>query len=281
MIVDAHHHLWDPAEAAYPWMVGAYEPVRRRFDADDLAVVLDANGVAGSVVVQARASLDETRSLLAAARASPRLLGVVGWADLTSPALSRDLDQLRREPGGELLVGVRHQAHDEPDPAWLLRQDVQRGVAAVGEAGLAFDLLVRERELPAATELARQHPGVRFVLDHLGKPPLVTGDLTAWQRRIDALAACENASCKLSGLVTEADLDGWSVAHLLPPLRHALVRFGPERSMFGSDWPVCLLAASYAQVLALVRSAIDDLDEPARAAVLAGTATRVYALAVA
>ncbi|HEY1479466.1 MAG TPA: amidohydrolase family protein [Gaiellales bacterium] len=281
MIVDAHHHLWDPAEADYPWMVGVYEPVRRRFDADDLAGVLDANGVVGSVVVQARASLGETRSLLAAAHASPRILGVVGWADLTSLGLARDLERLRREPGGELLVGVRHQAHDEPDRAWLLRPDVQRGVATVGEAGLAFDLLVRERELPAAAELARRHPGMRFVLDHAGKPPLAHGDLATWHREIDALAACENVSCKLSGLVTEADLDAWSVEQLLLPLRHALARFGPERSMFGSDWPVCLLAASYAQVLALVRSAIEDLDEPACLAVLAGTATRCYRLAIA
>jgi L-fuconolactonase len=222
----------------------------------------------GSVVVQARASLGETRSLLAAAHASPRILGVVGWADLTSLGLARDLERLRREPGGELLVGVRHQAHDEPDRAWLLRPDVQRGVATVGEAGLAFDLLVRERELPAATELARRHPGAH-------------GDLATWHREIDALAACENVSCKLSGLVTEADLGGWSVEQLLLPLRHALARFGPERSMFGSDWPVCLLAASYAQVLALVRSAIEDLDEPACLAVLAGTATRCYRLAIA
>jgi L-fuconolactonase len=280
VIVDAHHHLWDPAEADYPWMVGAYEPLRRRYDAGDLATVLEANGVAGSVVVQARSSLDETRSLLATAHASPYILGVVGWVDLTSPGLGLDLDALRGGVGGELLVGVRHQAHDEDDPTWLLRPAVQRGIATAGAAGLAFDLLVRERELPAAIELARQHPDVRLVLDHLGKPPLRAGDLTVWRSLVDALAACENVSCKLSGIVTEA-APGSDRTGLVPPLRHVLERFGPERSLFGSDWPVCLLAASYAEVLALVQAALDDLDEAARDSVLGGTAARMYRLAIA
>jgi L-fuconolactonase len=280
VIVDAHHHLWDPAEADYPWMVGAYEPLRRRYDADDLATVLETNDVAASVVVQARSSLDETRSLLATAHASPCILGVVGWVDLTSAGLADELAALREGVGGELLVGVRHQAHDEDDPGWLLRADVRRGIATAAAAGLVFDLLVRERELPAAIELARHHPDVRLVLDHLGKPPLTTGDLTAWRSLVDALAACENVSCKLSGIVTEA-ARGSDRTLLLPPLRHALGRFGPERSLFGSDWPVCLLAASYAEVLALVRAALDELDAPAHAAVLGGTAARVYGLALA
>jgi L-fuconolactonase len=276
VIVDAHHHLWDPDEADYPWMVGAFAPLRRRFDSDDLATVLEANGVAGSVVVQARASLDETRSLLATAHASPSILGVVGWVDLTSPGLADELAALRHGVGGELLVGVRHQAHDEADSGWLLRSDVQRGIATAGAAGLAYDLLVRERELPAAIELARRHPDVRLVLDHLGKPPLTAGDLTAWLALVDELAACENVSCKLSGIVTEAPL-GSDRTLLLPPLRHALARFGPERSLFGSDWPVCLLAASYAEVLELARAALDGLDEAARDAVLGGTAARLPA----
>jgi L-fuconolactonase len=278
MIVDAHHHLWDPAEADYPWMTGAFAPLRRRFGADDLAAVLAANDVAGSIVVQARSSLDETRALLATAHASSRILGVVGWADLTSPGLADELAGLRQLPGGELLVGIRHQAHDEPDPAWLVRPDVQRGIATVAEAGLVFDLLVRERELPAAIELARRHPAARLVLDHVGKPPLRAGPLTTWSGLIDALAACENVSCKLSGLVTEAAPGTWSDAQLLPPLHHALDRFGPERSLFGSDWPVCLLAATYEQVLGTVQAAIAELDAEARDAVLAGTAVRVYGL---
>lgn len=280
MIVDAHHHLWDPAQADYPWMAGAYEPLRRRFDAADLARVLEASGVAGSVVVQARSSLDETRSLLVAAHASPCLLGVVGWVDLTAPDLDDALAALRNGVGGELLVGVRHQAHDEDDPAWLLRPDVTRGIATVGAAGLAFDLLVRPRELPAAIELARQLPDVRLVLDHLGKPPLADGDLTEWCALVDALAASENVSCKLSGVVTEA-APGSDRTLLVPLLRRVLELFGPERSLFGSDWPVCLLAASYAEVLALVQAALEGLDESARGAVLGGTAARVYRLAIA
>lgn len=280
MIIDAHHHLWDPAEADYPWMVDEYEPLRRRYDEHDLAGVLEANGVAGSVVVQARASLDETRSLLSTAHAAPWILGVVGWVDLTSPRIARDLEQLRCDEGGELLVGVRHQAHDEADPAWLLRPDVQRGIATVGAAGLVFDLLVRERELPAAVELARRLPDVALVLDHLGKPPLRQGDLTTWRTLVDALSACENVSCKLSGLVSEAEPGRWTADQLLPPLRYALARFGPARSLFGSDWPVCVLAAGYGEVLGLVRSALDGLDECAQDDVLAGAAAHIYGLSI-
>ena len=274
MIVDAHQHLWDPALAEYAWMTDEVAPIRRRFGAEDLEPLLRAHGVGGTVVVQARASLDETRWLLDLADAIPFIRGVVGWVDLTDSNVAHVLDDFR----GRRLVGIRHQVHDEPDARWLLRADVQRGIAAVGAAGLAYDLLVRERELPAALQTARAHPGVRFVVDHLAKPPLRSGSTEAWARRLPALAELPNVSCKLSGLVTEADWSSWRTAELVPYLRHALAWFGPERSLFGSDWPVCQLAADYGQVLELFDAAIFGLDERERAAVLGGTAVRVYEL---
>ncbi len=270
MIVDAHHHLWDPALAEYPWMTDEVAPIRRRFGPEDLEPLLHEHGVAGTVLVQARGSLDETRTLLEIADATAFVLGVVGWVDLADPGVADVLAGLAGK-----LVGVRHQVHDEADPGWLLRPDVQRGVAAVGEAELAYDLLVRTRELPAALETARAHPRVRFVVDHLAKPPLRDGATDEWARGLAALAELPNVSCKLSGLVTEADWSSWSSDELVPYLRRALDWFGRERCMFGSDWPVCLLAADYGTVLSLV---VEALHADEGAAVLGGTAIRVYGL---
>jgi L-fuconolactonase len=252
VIVDAHQHFWDPARADYPWMTDEVAVLRRRFGPEDLEPLLVQHGVDGTIVVQARHSLDETRELLALAAAVPFVLGVVGWIDLTGD-VARQLAELE---GG--VVGVRHQVHDEEDPAWLLRDDVQSGLAAVAEAALVYDLLVRTRELPAAVETARQHPGLTFVLDHAAKRP-EAGD--AWAEGVSALAALPNVRCKLSGLFTEFDPAG--------TVAYALERFGPERCLFGSDWPVCLLAAEYGDTLAVVG---DDED------VLGGTALRTYAL---
>ena len=255
MIVDSHQHYWDPAAADYPWMTDEVAPLRRRFDPGDLEPLLRAHGVTGTVVVQARHDLAETRELLALATETPSLLGVVGWLDLTG-----DVHAQLGELDGP-LVGVRHQVHDEADPEWLLRDDVQRGLGAVGEQGLVYDLLVRARELPAAVETARRHPGLRFVLDHAGKAPATNRD--AWAQGVSALAELPNVTCKLSGLFTESDPEG--------TVALALGWFGPDRCMFGSDWPVCLLASEYGDGIAVVG------DDPA---VLAGTAIRTYALAL-
>jgi L-fuconolactonase len=270
LIIDAHHHLWDPALADYPWLTDDLAAIRRRFGPEDLEPLLREHGVDGTVVVQARGSLDETRWLVETAAATPFVLGVVGWIDLTSTEAAHALAEF----AGGRLVGIRHQVHDEPDPAWLLRADVQRGIAAVGAAGLAFDLLVRTAELPAATETVRRHPGVRFVVDHVAKPPLRSGDLRAWSEGMESIARLPNATCKLSGLVTEAD----SLGRVPEYHRRALEWFGADRCMFGSDWPVCLLAAEYGDVFALLLQALDGLGERERADVLGGTAVRTYRL---
>jgi len=278
VIVDAHHHFWDPTRAAYPWMTEGLAKIRKPYRPADLRPLLAEAGVERTVVVQARQDLAETRELLEMAARTDFVAGVVGWVDLTDATVAQTLDDLRASPGGGKLVGIRHQVHDEEDPAWLLRPDVQRGLTAVGEAGLAYDLLVRTRELPAAVAAASLHPGLRLVVDHLGKPPIATGDDQEWAAAMAPLAFFANVYCKLSGLVTEADWSGWKPGDLAPYVRQALSWFGAERCMFGSDWPVCELAASYAQVLEALRVGLGELDASSKAAVLGETAASFYRL---
>jgi L-fuconolactonase len=274
MVVDAHHHLWDPAHRDYPWMGDELASIRRRFDAGDLKPLLDANAIDRTVVVQTVSSVEETREFLKAAAENDFIAGVVGWVDLTDRGVSKTLAGLERSKGGTFLVGIRHQVHDEPDPEWLLREDVQRGIATVGEAGLVYDVLVRTRELPAALETVKRHPGMRFVIDHAAKPRIAAGARDeAWEKALAPLAGLANVTCKLSGLVTEADWKAWTSGDLEPYVNRVLSWFGPERCMFGSDWPVCLLAAPYGDVVEAMRSLTGD-----DANVFGGTATRVYGL---
>jgi L-fuconolactonase len=277
--IDAHHHFWDPARADYPWLTPDLAAIDRAFGPDDLAPLLDESRIGRTVVVQARASLDETRELLATAAGSAFVAGVVGWVDLTDPAVATTLDALRAGPGGERLVGFRHQVHDEPDPEWLLRADVRRGLRAVAEAGLAYDLLIRPRELPAALEIVRSLPDLLFVIDHLAKPPIRDGGLEPWASLIRSFGPLDNASCKISGLVTEADWGTWQLDDLRPYVDHALEVFTPARLMFGSDWPVCLLAASYERVVEGARTLTAGLGEDEQRLIFGGTAARLYRLA--
>jgi L-fuconolactonase len=283
--IDAHHHVWDlsvrpqvwmdtPAPSDPPDAPGTWaNPLRRTFTADDLKPHLEKNSIDRTIVVQTVSSLDETRELLEAADSAGFIAGVVGWADLTDPALPETLAELRAHPTGShpaesrpfasrptdshpvgsRLVGVRHQVHDEPDPGWLLRPDVLRGLRTVADAGLAYDLLIRAPQLDAALGAVRQVPHGRFVVDHIAKPEIAGGtggDNGRWYAGIAELAAEPNVTCKLSGMVTEADWSAWTVDDLLPYARHVLEAFGPNRVMFGSDWPVCTLAATYDEVVA-------------------------------
>ncbi len=276
MIVDAHHHLWDPSQRNYPWMTAEVAPIRRAFSAADLQATLPPD-VVQTVVVQAVSALEESASLLKIAAQTPRIAGVVGWIDLTADA-ARQIAQLRAGEGGEKLVGIRHQVQDEDDPQWLLRDDVQAGLRAVGNAGLTYDLLVRPRELDAACETVRRFPALRFVLDHGAKPDIADAAREPWESGVAQLAAVPNVACKLSGLVTEARWDGWTPAQILPYARYLIDAFGAQRLLFGSDWPVCLLAASYEQVLDLARAACLRLSPPQRYSVFAGNARRFYRL---
>jgi len=274
MIVDAHHHLWDPAHREYPWMGDELDAIRRRFDASDLKPLLDANGIDRTVVVQTVSSLEETREFLQTAAENEFIAGVVGWVDLTDRSVDKTIAGLKRSEGGSFLVGIRHQVHDEPDPRWLLRDDVQRGIAAVGEAGLVYDVLVRTRELPAALEMVKRHQEIRFVIDHAAKPRIAAGPWdSAWEAALAPLSDLANVTCKVSGLFTEADWKSWTAELLEPYVRRVIDWFGADRCMFGSDWPVSLLAASYEQVVTTTRQLVGDDDQ-----IMGGTAARVYGL---
>jgi L-fuconolactonase len=279
VIVDAHHHLWDPSARAYEWMAGDFARLRRPQRVEDLRAVAAPEGVTASVAVQAATTEEETADLLRQAAASGGFVaGVVGWVDLTAPDVAERIDALRDGPGGERLAGIRHLVQDEPDPAWLLRDDVRRGLRAVARAGLRYDLLIFPRHLPAACRIAEQLPELALVVDHGAKPPIAAGTWEPWATDLAALAAHERVHCKLSGLVTEAPWERWREAGVERYAARLVELFGPDRLMFGSDWPVCTLAASYAEVLELALGAIAHLSASERNAVLAATARRFYGL---
>jgi L-fuconolactonase len=279
MVIDAHQHFWDPSRVDYPWMAAPeLAPIRRAFGPADLAPLLQANGIDASIVVQCRSALDETDEFLRIAQATPFVIGVVGWADLTDAALGEMLDRLRASPGGDRLVGIRHQVHDEPDPDWLLRADVRRGLETVFARDLAYDLLVRTRELPAAIATATAFPQARFVLDHAAKPPIADGGSTEWADRIAALAACGNVWCKISGLATEAVWNDWDAERLFPFVAHVAKCFGEDRLIFGSDWPVCLLAGSYGEIKGALEACLTRLGPRAREKAFEVNALAAYRL---
>jgi L-fuconolactonase len=278
-VVDAHHHLWDLGVRDQEWITGeALAPIRRDFRPADLAPLAAANGVAQTVVVQTALVAEETSELLAIAADSTLIAAVVGWLDLTAPDVADRVAELRQGPGGATLAGIRHQVQLEPDPGWLTRPDVLRSLRQLGEAGLVYDLVVQAHQLPACVHAARQLPELTFVLDHLGKPPIAAGTLEPWAADVRALAALPNTVCKLSGLVTEADWATWTVADLRPYADTVLAAFGPDRVMFGSDWPVSTLAADYAEVLDAARALTAGLSGTEQDAVFRATATRVYGL---
>ncbi|WP_406135136.1 amidohydrolase family protein [Streptomyces sp. NBC_01089] len=277
-IIDAHHHVWDLAVRDQDWITGPeLAPLRRDFYISELAPQARAAGVAATVLVQTVTVADETPEFLALAGRSDLVAGVVGWTDLTDPAIADTLAALRELPGGDHLVGIRHQVQGEQDPGWLLRPDVRRGLAAVAAAGLAYDLIVLDHQLPVATAVAARLPELTFVLDHLGKPPIAGGALQPWASDVRALAARPNTVCKLSGMVAEAGPD-WTVDGLRPYADTVLEAFGPGRLMFGSDWPVCTLGASYGEVVDTAHRLTDGLSESERAEVFAATAARVYGI---
>ncbi|WP_327351767.1 amidohydrolase family protein [Streptomyces sp. NBC_01304] len=278
-IVDAHHHVWDLSVRDQEWITGPeLAPIRRNFTLDDLVPAARAAGVAATVLVQTVCVAEETPEFLALAAGSDLVAGVVGWTDLTAPDIADTLARLRELPGGAHLVGIRHQVQGEPDPEWLLRPDVARGLRALSAAGLAYDLVVLPHQLPACVAAAAAHPELTFVLDHLGKPPIAAATLEPWATDLRALAALPHVTAKLSGLVTEADRHSWTAKDLRPYMDTALDAFGPARLMFGSDWPVSTLAATYDQVFDTARELTAHLGPAEREQLFARTARDVYGL---
>ena len=277
-VIDAHHHFWDAGQFEYPGLAETFQLLGPRYGPDELEPELRIEHTTGTVVVQLAPQIEETARLLALAEMVPWVRGVVGWVDLTAVDVAATIERLRTGPGGQMLVSVRYRVPNDDEPDWLCRPDVRRGLEAVEAAGLAFDLQVRSRELPAATDTCAALPHMRFVLDHLARPPIASGDLSAWGRALLPLGELDNVSAKISGLATEADWRTWSIDELRHPVELAVDTFGPGRLMLGSDWPVCLLAGSYSDVVDSVRYLLAELPEHEQAEIRGGTAARVYRL---
>jgi len=279
MQIDAHQHFWRYRPADYPWIGAGMERLAQDHLPADLAPLAAAEGIGGTVAVQARQTLAESRWLLELAAATPLIRGVVGWVDLRSPQVGHDLAELS---AADRFVGVRHVVQDEPDPRFLLGDAFVRGLRHLHEFGLTYDLLLYPQQLPAAVELVRLLPEQPFVLDHIAKPRIAqwrsAAERADWRRDIEALAAVPRVCCKLSGLVTEAAWRSWRPEDFVPYLDVVIEAFGPGRLMFGSDWPVCTLAAEYADVVGLVRDRVASLAATERDAIFGGTATRFYGL---
>jgi L-fuconolactonase len=275
MHIDAHQHFWMYSPAEYEWIDDSMTALRRNFLPDDLDPELKNAGFGGSIAVQARQTLEETRWLLDLAASSPSILGVVGWVDLRSPTVRSEVKVLARNPK---LVGIRHVVQSEPDDRFLMQPDFLRGISVLEEFDLAYDILIYSRHLAVAAEFVDRFPRQRFVLDHLAKPPIKRGHIDSWARSVSQLAAFPNVFCKLSGLVTEADWQRWTVEQIVPFLDVAFESFGPDRLMIGSDWPVCLVAASYTRVVEVVKSYLVQKHLECQDRVFGGNTLRFYRL---
>jgi L-fuconolactonase len=275
MRIDAHQHFWNYSAAEYPWIGAGLERLARDYLPSDLEPLLAAKQIDGSVAVQARQSVEESLWLLALAKAHPLVKGVVGWVDLRSDRVGDDLRVLAANP---TFVGVRHVVQDEPDPRFVLGEGFIRGLRQLRQHGLTYDLLLYPTQLPAAIELVGLLPEQPFVVDHLAKPRIVAGEIDGWGRDIRAIARHDNVCCKVSGMVTEAVRRGWNRDDFTPYLDVVLEAFGPERLMFGSDWPVCLLAGEYADVAAIPRDYFSRLSATEQRMIWGDTAAEFYGL---
>jgi L-fuconolactonase len=275
MIVDSHQHFWryDPARDA--WITDAMSLLKRDFLPDELQREFVANGIDGSIAVQVDQSEEETLFLLDLAERSERIAGVVGWIDLRAPSIE---EQLRVYSQYRKLRGFRHIAQAEPDDQFLVGRDFTRGIALLRELGFAYDILIYPKQLPAAIELVSRFPEQPFVVDHLAKPPIKVGSREPWASYMRIIAQNTSVFCKVSGLVTEADWLHWKPEDLWPYLDVVFEAFGPERLMFGSDWPVCLLAASYQRVKEVIETYVDAHAAPHKENIFGGNAIRFYGL---
>jgi L-fuconolactonase len=274
--IDSHQHFWEYDSAEYPWIKSDW-PIRKSFLPPDLEPLLRKSGFEGCVAVQARQSLRESEWLLELAKKNPFIAGVVGWVDLRSPEVEKQLEGLK---GRTRFVAVRHVVQEEPDDRFMLREDFLRGIGTLKTFDLAYDILIFPKQLPAAIELVRRFPEQRFVLDHIAKPLIKDARIEPWGTQIGELAKAANVYCKLSGMVTEARWRTWNTADFRPYLDTVWQAFGPDRLMIGSDWPVCLLSSEYEGTMRIVQHYLEQFGVTDREKVLGANAIRFYRLPV-
>ncbi|HEY0797043.1 MAG TPA: amidohydrolase family protein [Acidisarcina sp.] len=273
-VIDAHHHLWRYTSKDYDWIDDSMATLQRDFLAADLAVAVKAAQVDTTIAVQARQTIEETLWLLDLAAAHSIISGVVGWVPLIDTGVSKSLEELT---GRHNLRGVRHVLQAEPNE-YMLSPAFQRGIGLLNNFGLAYDLLIHERQLTSVIQLIDQHPDQVFILDHVAKPLIHSGEMQPWARLIAQLAERPNVYCKISGMVTEADWQTWSPETLQPYIDVVLEAFGPRRLMYGSDWPVCLVASSYGRWIGTMRAAISSLSPEEQSWIMGRTAEQAYNL---
>jgi L-fuconolactonase len=271
--IDSHQHFWRYSPIEHTWMSDEMGVLKRNYLPQDLQPLLAVNKFDGSVAVQARQSLEETRWLLELARHDEFILGVVGWVDLQAEDLPSQLESLTQDPK---LAGVRHVVQDEPDDEFMLRSDFRRGISQLCDFNLTYDLLLYPKHLPAAIRLVEEFPQQRFVLDHLAKPKIALRLLSPWREDLKVLADFPNVFCKLSGMVTEAKWKQWQPEDFRPYLDWIFATFGPDRLMIGSDWPVCTLSGDYTLTMQIVIDYLRQFPEEAQAGVLGGNCVRFY-----
>lgn len=275
MRIDTHQHFWKFDPIRDSWITEEMQVIRRDFTPLDIQFVLERNGFGGSIAVQADQSKEETAFLVQLAADYPFIKGVVGWIDLQAADIRQQLEAYRAHT---VIKGFRHVVEAEADPDFLIRPAVLNGLKALADYGYTYDLLIRPRHYAATLDCVQQNPDLQFVLDHIAKPPIKSKAFDEWATFIDALAAFPNVVCKVSGLATEADWEGWKLDDFKQYLEHIFARFGKERIMYGSDWPVCLLAASYEESIAIVEDKLGQFTEAERNAFWAENAIRVYNL---
>jgi L-fuconolactonase len=273
--IDAHHHLWHYSPHEFEWLNESMAALRRNFLPRDLVREITAAGIDGTVVVQARQTIEETRWLLQQAEACAAIRGVVGWAPIAAVDFPGVMEEFASVPK---LKGLRHVLQDEEDENYILREDFNSGIRAMIGRGWVYDLLIYERQLPQAIQFVEAHPGQVFVLDHMAKPLIAAGQMQPWREKIRELSKRENVWCKVSGMVTEADWSGWTAKMLRPYLDVVVEAFGVERLMAGSDWPVCLVASDYGRWFGILRDYFSSFSETERDAVFGVTAAKVYGL---
>ncbi|MDP3432955.1 MAG: amidohydrolase family protein [Bacteroidota bacterium] len=275
MIIDSHHHYWKYNPVEYDWIDDSMKVIRTDFLPEKLETTIREAGIDGVVSVHARQSVEETDWLIGMAHQNKFMKGVVGWL----PLVQDDIEAyLEKYSGEKILKGIRHVVQGEPDPEFILRNDFNRGISLLKKYSLVYDILIFERQLPNTVRFADQHPDQLFVLDHIAKPLIRKNELSPWKENIQELAKRENVSCKISGMVTEADFTNWTPEQLLPYFDVILKAFGPNRLLFGSDWPVCLVATSYKNWADLVRKNISSFSETEQAKIMGENAFRIYDL---